>query len=229
MLAVNAKMKKQKEIEKLNAVIAMQEYERNRIAEDMHDEIGPMLSVIKLEINNFVTSQTKDDLMLNVKETSNHLDAVIQNIRDIVRNLSPTNLHAQGLVQSLHEFKTIIEKDSRLRFIFIHEGIYGTFTRQAEANIFRIFHELINNSLKHSNCTEMSVVLRMYEEDFVIFYHDNGRLKEDNKQLTVGMGLRNVESRIRALDGKTHFKSGFENGALYYIIFKNKNLLQPTE
>src|SRR4030095_7257445 len=72
----NIKIRKQSEIEKLNAVILTEENERSRIAEDMHDEIGPMLSAIKLQINAFGSSQSKQELAEAIAQTSVHLDTV---------------------------------------------------------------------------------------------------------------------------------------------------------
>src|ERR1041384_7641328 len=92
ILIINVKMRKQKEIEKLQAIIDTQENERKRIADDMHDEIGPLLSAIKLEINSYPAITLKENLENKIKSTSRHLDTVIENIRNTVRNLSYKNL-----------------------------------------------------------------------------------------------------------------------------------------
>src|ERR1043165_9819500 len=108
VLVLNVKIRKQKEIEKLNAAITTQENERKRIAEDLHDDIGPMLSAIKLQINSFQT-EPPEKLSSGVKQTSMHLDNVIQNIRSIVRNLSPAYMNRKGLIASIEDFEKLVE------------------------------------------------------------------------------------------------------------------------
>ena len=226
VLILNVKIRKQKEIEKLNAIITTQENERKRIAEDLHDEMGPMLSAIKLQINNFVLA--KDELEKNVKETSNHLDTVIQNIRRVVRNLSPSKLHSQGLIQSIEEFRVIIEKNNKIRFNLYHEGINNKWHEQAEAGIYRIVHELINNSLKHSNCNEINIALRVYEKVCLILYVDNGSIPENGVPKERGFGLQNIQTRVQMLKGKLETHPDFSRGAFYEIKIENKNLFQST-
>lgn len=226
MVILNVKIRKQKEIEKLNAVITTQENERKRIAEDMHDEIGPMLSAIKLQINTFGSHAIKEELEESIKETSNHLDTVIQNIRGIVKNLSPAQLHKQGLIQSIEDFRMIIKKDIRVQFNFQYDSIDEKWNEQAEANIYRIVHELINNSLKHSNCNEINLSLRRYEKTFLIQYTDNGTMKMVTKNDSVGMGMQNIKSRVAMLGGKLINHNDFSHGAFYQITIESKNLFE---
>jgi signal transduction histidine kinase len=221
VLILNVKIRKQKEIEKLNAVISTQENERKRIAEDLHDEIGPMLSAIKLQINNFIP--VKDELEKSVKTTSNHLDTVIQNIRGVVRNLSTAKLHQLGLISSIKEFQLTIGKANKIRFNFYHENIPSTWNEQAESCIYRVIHELINNSLKHSNCNEINLALRAYHKVLLIIYTDNGTHSR-NHQANAGMGTLNIQSRIAMLKGKIDSSPDFSRGAHYEITIENKYL-----
>lgn len=227
VMIYNIKIRKQKEIEKLNAIITTQENERTRIAEDMHDEIGPMLSAIKLMISSFSKSDDITELNSQIQQASNHLDSVIQNIRNIVRNLSSANLHKIGLIQSLEDFRSIIERDNRIRFVLNHEGIIGQWIEEAEVNIYRILYELINNSIKHSNCNEIRILFHAFENTFEIFYSDNGHA--ESNLIVLGMGIRNVETRVKGLNGKLIKNDEFTEGAMYHIILENKYLFQASE
>lgn len=226
MVVINVKMKKRKQIEMLSAVIATEENERKRIAEDMHDEIGPMLSAIKLQINAFVSSKTKEDLEVSVKETSVHLNEVIQNVRNIVRNLSPVKLVSHGLIQSIEDFRNLIEKNGRIKFCFMNHGITWPLREDAETNIYRIVSEMINNSLKHSSCNEIKLAFRMFEKKFIILYTDNGNQKPGEKSVSGGMGVGNIISRVGMLKGRICTKSDFNRGAFYYITLDNKNIVK---
>jgi signal transduction histidine kinase len=223
MMLINTRIRRKKEIEKLQAIISTQENERKRIAEDLHDEIGPMLSAIKLQINSF--PPIREELEKNIKETSNHLDTVIQNIRGVVRNLSPSKLHSRGLIQSIEEFRSIIEKNDKIRFRLFHEGVNAKWHEQAESNIYRIVYELINNSLKHSNCSEINMALRGYQDVFLILYTDNGNAVTKANESSPGMGLQNIRTRVAMLKGKLNTHADFSSGAYYEIQIENKNLV----
>ncbi len=229
VMILNVKIRKQKEIEKLNAILATQEDERKRIAEDMHDEIGPMLAAIKLQINTFLNVQSKEELEKSISETSGYMNVVIQNIRSAVRNLSPSNLTSNGLIQSIEDFRSIIEKDNRIRFCFMNEGIRGEWKPNAEATIYRMVNEMINNSLKHSNCNRINLAFRMYKRYFLILYTDNGNLQADFKNTSNGMGVKNIFSRVNMLNGKMSTHRDFSQGAFYHITFENKNIMQSSK
>lgn len=228
VIVLNGKIRKQKEIQKLEAVLETQESERKRIAEDLHDEIGPMLSAIKLRMSSFTFSQTTQELETNIKETSTYLDIVIKNVRSIVRNLTPLTISNNGLIQSIEEFRDSIEKSNRATFSFVHLGIIGKWKTDAEAAIYRIVSEMINNSLRHSNCDHIDLVLRMYSKSFLLMYIDNGTISANGKIQSEGNGLKNIASRVRLLNGEIISCEDFTKGAFYSITFENNKIIQPV-
>lgn len=220
VLYVNVKIRKQKEIEKLEAVLRTQESERQRISEDLHDDIGPMLSAIKLQVNS-INHISADEVASTVNDTTLNLDRVIGEVRRIVRNISPFNIESDGLVATIENFRSTIQKSNKICFVFEHEGMATRFTPVVELNIYRIVHELINNSLKHSNCTEITVVLKRYSKKSVLMYIDNGNVNI-SKLSADGMGMKNINNRVSLLNGKMSGKKDFSNGAFYYIVFDNQ-------
>ena len=226
LIILNAKKRKQKEIEALNAVIDMQEYERRRIAGDLHDQIGPMLSAIKLKINAIRQTMNIPEIEKTVKETEVYMNTLIQDIRQVVRNLSPTNLESRGLIQTIEDFKEIIEKGNHVKFEFKHEGMEKRLAEKAEMNLYRIIAELINNSLKHSGCTLIKLLIKMYEKKTVIIYTDNGVNRYIGKLDSPGMGIKNIESRVNSFKGYLDRDETFSQGAYYAITFDNIILTQ---
>ena len=222
VLLINSRNRRLKKIEILNAMLVIQESERKRIAEDLHDDIGPMLAAIKLQINSY-SSFTAEDLTKNIKETSKHLDSMIHNIRRIVKNLSPTNLNRNGLISSIQDFGILIEREGKIHFKFIHDDLFRL-SEHAETNIYRIIYEMINNSLKHSNCDLISLSITRNKDSLVIIYTDNGNLP-DTPNKGDGIGVRNIEQRVRLLNGAISKSENFSEGAFYQITFNNKNLL----
>jgi signal transduction histidine kinase len=223
VLLINSRNRREKKIEILNAMLSIQENERKRIAEDLHDDIGPMLAAIKLQINSFGGSGAQD-LPSNIKLTSYHLDSVIQNIRNIIRNLSPTNMNRRGLIASIEDFETLVVRNSNINFHFHHDGMTTSLNKNAEINIYRIIHEMLNNSLKHSNCTVIDLSLLMNKENMQIEYKDNGKLGTSQVKGN-GMGLNNISHRVRLLNGKFIQCDSFKDGAYYHITLQNKNII----
>jgi signal transduction histidine kinase len=218
LLYLNVRIKKKKEIEKLNAIIETQEYERQRIAADIHDEIGPLLSSIKLNINNIENTNlhiTRFDL---ISQTSNQLDNVIQRMRTIVRNLSLEKSGQPGLFVCIEEYKILIEKNGIIKFDFDHSVNLHPLSEMSETNIYRIISELINNSIKHSNCNLIKLTLNCSIDALEIFYSDNGH-NVISKYKSEGMGLKNINKRVELLNGKIKSSSTFTNGAKYKITF----------
>lgn len=225
LIALNGRKRKQKEIQALNAVLEMQESERKRIAEDLHDELSPMLSAVKLKINSIRQMQSTDEIEQIVKETTTYVDSIIQDVRLVVRNLSPTNLSKYGLVQSIEDFKNTVEKNNRIKFDFMHEGLEKRFKESAEINIYRILSEMINNSVKHSNCDAIKLLIKVYKDKTSILYTDNGQKIQTEEKSHAGMGLRNITSRVNLFKGELHKKKDFSTGAFYQILFDNHILL----
>ena len=226
---MNAKKRKKREFVALNAVIDMQEFERKRIAEDLHDQIGPILSAIKLKINSMRQTKNISEIESTVKETTSHLDTIIQDVRQVVRNLSPTKLNENGLIQTIEDFKNTIEEGHNIRFEFMHEGMDTRMREKAEINLYRIIAELINNSLKHSGCSLIKLMMKRYEKKTIIIYTDNGVNSGPGKMAKPGMGLKNIESRVNSFRGTLHSNKSFADGAYYSIAFENYILTESNE
>jgi len=220
VIFINIRQRKQKEIEKLNAIIETQESERLRISADMHDEIGPLLSAIKLQINAFGYATSKDNLAESISSVSNQLDLAISNIRVIVRDLA---FKKPGLLTYIEGFKNIVEAEGRMSFTLNHSNLKMEMTENAEANIYRIVSELINNSIKHS--TGSQIILNINEDDrnLYIEYADNGTSNELTKN-NIGMGLKNIQNRVSSLNGNIVSCKDFSHGAKYKLSFDKKHL-----
>lgn len=224
-IILSVKKRQKEEIKKLQAIISAEDSERTRIAKDLHDDLGPLLSGIKLQIN--LLDKNTDAVRMEevLAETSAELDNAITNVRYVVRNLMPPGLEKYGLVKCISDFQSVISKSKNTHFEFSHSGLDKRFSPIAELNIFRIIHELINNSLKHSTGNLIKLDLNLNEEKFVIDYKDNGNALSEKKSIP-GMGLSNIESRINLFNGLLMKAVDFSKGADYHIEFKSYKLFQ---
>ena len=196
------------------AEITALEKERARIASDLHDEVGPMLSAIKMKINSFELSEEED--RIQVEKTSNHIDELIKRMREISFDLMPNSLLRKGLNEALSEFAGNITLNSAMKIDYSFQGNL-ILPEQMAVNIYRILQEVIQNSLKHSQATKMVLELTNQKNILLIHISDNGigfnyenELKEN-----VGFGLKNLQSRTQILGGNMFSDCSIGNGTHY--------------
>ncbi len=218
VLIRNVRIRKEKAIEIRDAMLLTQEYERKRIAEDLHDEIGPQLSAIKIHLATLESDIATNSLSILI-DVRKDLSAAIENLRSIARNLSAALLERIGLVDGIKETIALFEKHRGVRIRF-HENCSTTkFPCEYETGIYRMTLELINNSFKHSNCNEISIKLIKSNKSLTYEYYDNGK-KESTPEKCNGMGLQNLKNRVLFMDGKIiFFTNSFEEGAHYCFHF----------
>jgi len=213
----NSRLRKAKEVEKLHAVLHSIDLERDRIADDLHDEIGPMLSAIKLRAGSLHPIDTKSEEADNLKQINSLIDEVISSIRGTVKQLSSTTLQKLGIIGALTIYKGAIEQSGKIKYHFSHDPLPENWKNQSESNLYKILSELINNSIRHSNCTEIRLSLRIKKEMLVVQYSDNG--SKNVQPQGIGMGLKNIDQRISLMRGEIEAANDFSKGARYSITF----------
>lgn len=187
--------------EKIRAEIDTLENERKRIASDLHDELGPLLSAVKLQINNLETENTDDKLL--IEKSSLHIDTIIRRMREISNNLMPNTLVRKGLAKAIEEFIESISQAYKIqiKFFFQQDIQVGT---DKEINIYRIVQEIVHNTVKHSKASVLVIRLSAENGRLVLFTADNGMgfdyiaRSRDN----TGLGLRNLQSRAEIMGGE---------------------------
>jgi signal transduction histidine kinase len=200
--------------DKIQAEIDTLENERRRIASDLHDELGPLLSAVKLQINNIETATGEDQLL--VAKSSGHIDSIIQKLREISNNLMPNTLLRKGLKNAVEELADTYKKLSALEIRFICEQEIRL-DQNKEINIYRIVQEVLHNTIKHSGATLLLISLRKEENRVLLATSDNGKgfdyfLK--SKELK-GLGLRNLQSRTEVMGGELVCNSQPGKGVTY--------------
>lgn len=202
----------------LESSLEVQEVERRRIAKDLHDEVGAMLSVTKMSFNQLLKKlNTSAELTEHGKSTKEFLEESISQVRRISRELVPSTLEDFGLMSAIDEFIQKIHIASGVLFIFNHEGIEENqrFDKKIELTIYRIAQELVNNALKHAEAEEITLKLMAQGNKIIFIFTDNGKgfdlaaVKKDPKS---GLGLRNIESRLSVVNGTFTIKSSIGQG-----------------
>ena len=210
------KSQQQKEI--LINTIQAQEKERKRIARDLHDEVGAMLSVIKMNLGRIEKKSANNTTKQVLTETKSYIDDTITQVRRISRALLPPSIERLGLYFAIEELANWINKSGEIKVTCWLGGKQFRFDSKKELAVFRIIQELINNSLKHAEASKIELNTNFRENKLVIVVADNGNGFDLNKKNNAGLGLKNLESRSEILGAKFKIKSVINKGTTAILI-----------
>ncbi len=216
--------RKQMERKILSVVIETEEKERNRFAKDLHDGLGALLSSINIYINLIRSGELgkaeQENMLIYTKGL---VDEAIATAKEIANDLRPTILSRFGLVASVEQFCNQINNTRAIEIHFDSTGFNGNIDKNSEIILFRIINELINNTLKHADAKNIDI--RFYNQTNSLFleYHDNGKgfdLNQKPKDKKGGMGLENIRSRIKSINGNVEIDSKPDMGITVKIEIK---------
>jgi len=193
--------------DRLHAEINTQENERKRIANDLHDSIGPLLSSVKLQINSVDISSPEDEKI--IQNAGKYLDEIIGSMREISYNLLPNTLQRKGLMEALREFAANISaKHPTAIEVLVKNEV--TIAREKEIHVFRILQEIIHNTIKHARANHLQLHFGTENRELVILTRDDGQGFDAEKlrRGSEGFGLKSMESRVDMLNGNMEVKSG---------------------
>ena len=188
----------------INAIINTEENERKRFAKDLHDGLGPILSTVKMSLS-ALTDRIKDPSGVVILGNTNHLvNEAIGSIKEISNNLSPHVLTNFGLASAIGAFTKKINQTKAVEIDFKSNMEGQRLENEKEVVVYRAVCELINNSILHSGASRIEIELNKHEKFVTLQFNDNGRgfdtstlSKEDIK----GMGLSNIETRVKSVEG----------------------------
>lgn len=190
----------------LQAELQSQEGERRRLAADLHDSIGGMLSTIRVGLTTISRSLPDPQA---IDETKQMLDDTITSVRRISRDLMPSTLEKFGFVHAIRELCERFQATSKIEIRFLEQEEIPALDKQRGLMVFRIVQELLNNAVKHSQATLIQVSVAL-EDQLTIVVEDNGigfdvEAQRNDKQSGKGLGLFNIENRARLLNGTLWF------------------------
>jgi signal transduction histidine kinase len=188
----------------LNAIINTEETEKKRFAKDLHDGLGPLLSTVKMSLsalNTRITDPVGIDILSN---TSHVVNEALNTIKEISNNLSPHVLTNLGLASAISAFAAKVNTMRGVTIDF-HTNMEGErFDTDKEVVVYRAACELINNGMKHSGASRIEIYLRRHQKIITLQYLDNGRgfdMEKLSSEESAGMGIPNIETRVRSVDG----------------------------
>lgn len=184
------------------AVMDTQEQERKRIAEDLHDSLGHLLSTVKFNLQTL-----PDDRRPQVESSMHLLNQATEELRNITFNLMPRTLEEGGLIPALNELASKITSAGRVHVsLHVHNMERFVLEKQSQFNIYRIVQEAVNNILKHADAKEIGIQLIGQENHITIMIEDDGKGFNPGEQKS-GRGLKNIVTRSLWLKGNINIDS----------------------
>jgi signal transduction histidine kinase/Flp pilus assembly protein TadD len=191
------------------AVFHAQEKEKMNLSRELHDGLGPLLSLLKMNIS-ALKNPSDEKIILEMKELANES---IREVRSISHALAPSQLQKQGLKAALTDFIAQVEAGGQLK-TELHMDFSSPLKPETEIHIYRIVQEAVNNSLRHSEASLLKVSLQQKGDELFVSVEDNGK---GFTQKQGGNGLNNILTRSDFLKAKTVINSSPGKGTQLLI------------
>ncbi|AOW19533.1 sensor histidine kinase [Urechidicola croceus] len=211
---------KDQEINSINAMIEGQEKERKRIAEDLHDDIGSVLTTLKLHFENFKINEKKKIFSQTelINKSEELLDEAYTKVRSMAHSKNSGVIANQGLLVAIQNMADKVSSSNKITVEVIDHGLENRLENSLELNIFRIIQELVANSIKHANATNIFIHLTNHEDSLNIMVEDNGKgFNTKHVKTNDGMGLHSIEKRIEHMEGTIIIESEINKGTTTII------------
>ena len=190
-----------------------QEEERMRIATDLHDRLGSMLSTIKLMFNSLEEKVDKAQIenQKQYAKANDLLDQACTEVRTISHNLGTGMVANFGLQRAMEELCESIDQTGKVKCQFLNHNLANSYKLDIEINLYRVTQEALNNATKHAKAKLISVQLIDLGNELSLLIEDDGQ-GFDPQNIDLGMGLKNLEKRAKKIAGNLHIDSSLGRG-----------------
>lgn len=195
-------IRKNNEAHVLSAIIRTEEKERRFFSKELHDGLGPILSSIKMSLS-ALNSNTLDNVNKEIlQRTEKTVDHAIVTTKEISNYLNPQVLERFGLKKALKIFANNIMATKQLSIDLLLEYPDNKMDHNTAVVLYRVFCELINNTIKHAKATESKISIFLTGNMFKCMYEDNGIGFNTTTAVLNGSGILNMKSRVKSLNGQ---------------------------
>jgi len=204
-----------------------QEKEKRRIAREIHDGIGQAISTVRLHLDFMMSKMNNPDTKRDAHRISNLISEIATDLRNLSHDLMPSSLVDFGLITAL---TNLIKRVNQTQSIYVYlenDILNEDIDFNYSLNIYRIIQELINNSIKHSDCKEVKIKLNLRNDIISLVVSDDGR-GSDKVKVGSGIGLYNIKNRLASINGQLEIKtSKFKGFKVIINIPFNNSKPQP--
>lgn len=213
-------IERQKALETMKASIDGEENERNRIAKELHDGVGALISATSLNLSALARDNVHIGSQETFQSTLNMVEEIGKELRLTAHNLMPIRFATKSLSEAIVHFCKAASKGSKLRIEVLTFGDFSGLPHPVQLNLYRIIQELVNNIVKHAQAEKALVQMIFQNELLSITVEDNGKgfdPKADPQP--EGIGMQSLQSRVKSMQGDLLINSSPQKGTSVYIEF----------
>jgi PAS domain S-box-containing protein len=214
----------------LKAIIQTEEQERANFSKELHDGLGPLLSTIKIYLQWSMRPNSNKSHKEIIEKAEEVLEEALITVKEISNRLSPHLLINYGLTSAIQSFVNKLEETNTVK-IKLESNLNRRIDAEIEVALYRAVIECVNNTMKHAKAKHISIILSDNKNQIQLCYQDDGEgfditNKLDEKK---GLGLYNLQNRIKTIGGDIMMFSKPHEGVNYNIIVPVKNPLKPKQ
>lgn len=207
----------------LKTQLEIQEQAFAYISQEIHDNIGQILSLVRLNLNTFGTIVSEEKL----NQTDDLLGKAIKDLRDLSHNLQRNRIHDIGIVESIRQLLLSIEKTGQYRTSFQASDNFHILDPNTDIILYRMIQEIVNNIIKHAMASIIDIEIKSVQDMTTLRISDNGIGFDTGllQQERSGIGLQNIINRAKTIDAIVDVKSEPGNGTTITLYIKPKPTL----
>jgi signal transduction histidine kinase len=204
----------------LKTQLEIQEQAFAYISQEIHDNIGQVLSLVRLNLNTFDKIISEEKL----NHTDSLLGKAIKDLRDLSHNLQSNRIHNIGIIESIRQLLTSLEKTGRFKTTFNTSDNFHILDNNTDVILYRMIQEIINNIIKHAAANTIDVNIDCEDEISTISIRDNGIGFDTTllQQARSGIGFQNIVNRAKMINTTVDVKSSPGNGTTITLYIKPK-------
>jgi len=207
----------------LKTQLEIQEQAFTYISQEIHDNIGQVLSLVRLNLNTLGNTATDEKL----EQTDDLLGKAIKDLRDLSHNLQNSRIHDIGIVESLRQLLFSLQKTGRYKTQFHSSDHFHILDMNTDIILYRMIQEIVNNIIKHAAASEIDIYINSQPDITTVRISDNGVGFDTNlpKEGHTGIGLQNIRNRAKTINGTVDLKSSPGNGTVITLYIRPKPVL----
>lgn len=202
--------------ELLQSQLEIQEHTFNTISQEIHDNVGQVLSLAKMQLNIIEESEGNDKQML--KEAKENISIAMTDLRDVAKSLSSDRIQTMELDEAVGQEIIRLNKSGVLSASIEVAGQIQTVPTQKKLILFRIIQESLQNIIKHAQATNVFIIFNYRTDALDIVIQDNGKGFDPAERQQVGLGLQNIINRSSLIGGTATINSAVNEGTNITII-----------
>lgn len=194
----------------LKSQLEIQEQTFNAISQEIHDNVGQILSLAKVQLN--IAAEQIEDAPQVLSDSKENISRAMNDLRDIAKSLSSDRIEQLDIVQAIQHEAERINKTRAIDCIVEVDGVRQKINNNKKLIVFRIIQESLNNVLKHSGASEVRISIYFNAENIQITIADNGYGFDMEAKKQTGLGLQNIIKRTNLIGGDAKIESALEKG-----------------